>query len=255
MSRQIPTPEEIFVKHELGIVLHSDLKYRDRPDLEYTDANGVKHGIEVVQACNELLRKYESTGSEEVANKFNSSDLAKAYSMKLDTKCNILTHDDRIGLQMIVSAVTEKSKKLTNGNYSKYNSIWLAILCDISAGFIGGYMNTIAKQLNKSKFEKIFIISYSEHAIFEICNGSIVTHKMSISNQNDDLKKLVIKEYLDMESSKARDAELKQYLKIFLKYSNSNNYDLNKDTNSITLDKAGINSLIQKYTGRKNFIE
>lgn len=255
MSRQIPTPEEIFAKHELSIILQSDLKYRDRPDLEYTDDNGVMHGIEVVQACNGFLREYESTGSERAANNFNNSGLAKAYGMHLDAKCNMLIHNDKIALQMINSAVTEKSKKLDKGNYDGYNSIWLAILCDIFAGFLSSNIDTITKRLNKSKFEKVFIISYNEHLVFEIHNGNVTKHEMNISNQNDDLKKLIIKEYLAMGRSQARDAELKQYLKSFLKHSNSNNYDLNNDTNSITLDKAGINSLIQKYTGRKSFIQ
>lgn len=255
MSRQIPTPEEIFAKHELSIILQSDLKYRDKPDLEYIDDNEVKHGIEVVQACNELLREYESTRSEKVADKFNDSDLAKAYDMYIDTKCNMLIQNNKIALQMINSAVTEKLKKLDKGNYDGYNSIWLAILCDIFAGFLSSNIDTIAKRLNKSKFEKVFIISYNEHIVFEIHNGNVTKHEMNISNQNDELKALIIKEYLNMEHSKERDAALKRYLKHILSYSNSNNYDIDNDISNTTLDKTGINSLIQKYTGRRSFIK
>mgnify|MGYP004452932503 CR=1 FL=1 len=255
MSRQIPTPEEIFAKHELSIILQSDLKYRDKPDLEYIDNNGDRHGIEVVQACNADLREYENTRSEKAANNFNNSVLAKAYGMHIDTKCNMIMHNDKIGLRMINKAVTEKSKKLDKGNYDGYNSIWLAILCDIYAGFISSYIDTIVKKLNKSKFEKVFIISYNEHVVFEIHNGTVTKHEMNISNQNDELKILIIKEYLNMEHSKERDAALKRYLKHMLSCSDSNNYDIGNDISNTTLDKTGINTLIQKYTGRKNFIE
>ena len=254
MSRQIPTPEEIFAKHELSIILQSDLNYRDKPDLEYIHNNGNMRGIEVVQACNADLREYESTGSEKVANRFNDSDLAKAYSMHIDTKYNMIIHNDKIALQMINKAVTEKSKKLAKGNYDGYNSIWLVILCETYASFLRSNIDTIAKQLNKSKFEKVFVISYNEPTVFEIHNGNVTKHDVII-HDNNWFSKFIIKEYLNMEHSKERDAALKRYLKHMLSYHNSNNYDIDNDISDTTLDKTGINNLIQKYTGRKSFIE
>lgn len=255
MSRQAPTFEEIFVKHELDIILHSNLQYRDKPDLEYIDTDGNKHGIEVVEACSKLLREYDSTRNKKIAEQFNKKSLVEAYGVHFDTKHGLYIHNNKLGLHMIADAINKKSIKVINGSYSDYNSMWLAIMCDMYVGFINDYIDGAVKQLKPSIFEKIIIISYNDQLIFEIHNKNIIRHKMYISNQNDDLKKLVIKEYLGMESSEARDREVRKCIRYLLKWHNANNYNLSKDIKYMTVDKDGINSIVYKYSHVKNFID
>lgn len=251
MSRCVPTPEEIFAKHELDKILCADLKYRDRPDLEYTDDKGIRHGIEVVEACNQLLKQYDNTGNAEVSDKFNESDLAVDCLVSMDPQHGLFIGNNEFGKHNIIRAINTKSNKLKMGLYDACDSIELAVVSNLYNLGISSYINDIAKQVKDNPFEVIYIIAYVDSKVYEIHCGSVTEYDMNISNQNDDLQTLVIKEYLGMQSNPSRDRSLRRYIEQFLKRDNIPETEIN----SMILTKEGINSLIEKYTGIHDFLQ
>lgn len=251
MSRCVPTPEEIFAKHELDKILCANLKYRDRPDLEYTDDKGIKHGIEVVEACNQLLKQYDNTGNAAVSDKFNGSDLAVDCLVSMDPQHGLFIGNDAFGKHNIIRAINSKSSKLKMGYYNTCDSVGLAVISYLYNGCINSYIDDIAQQVKDSIFDIIYIIAYVDSKVYELNHGSVIKHALDINNQNSDLQALVIKEYLDMESSKNRDRELRDYIAQFLKRDNIPRVVID----SIPLNIMDINSMLEKYTGIHDFLQ
>ena len=246
--RCVPTSSEILAKHELEHILKCEIKYRDKPDLSCVIENNYI-GIEVTEAhipnVTEFYNQKDKNNREYYANKFNNSDLAKNFGAKLDSQYELFITDTNIALYAIKKAVDKKIKK----SYTKFDKLWLVVYYDISLHYLDIIKDKI-RNIHSGQYEKIFIIGYSDGSVYEVYNHNIQIYKAFISNKNDDLKKLVIKTYLDLLPDS--DIELRRYLIGLLA---RKSYDAKTYINNMKLDKNSINHMIRKYDGINNFLK